>query len=321
MKTDIPILDLIDDFLINLDVRDNSRKKYHDALQYFIRYITINGDAKNITRKDILNYKKQLLDSKKAAMTVDNYLVPVRQFFKHLEETNITDNIAAGIHVGKKYLGYRKDYLRPEEVNRLLASINRSTPSGMRNYAIINLMVRTGMRCIEVSRLDVRDLSTDNGKWIIHIQRKGHYEKDSALGLTLKVVAPIAEYITVNELSNDSPMFLNHAQNYHGRITTLTISKVIKTQLRAIGIDNPRITAHSLRHTAAITALNSGATIYEVQQMLGHRSIETTQIYLRAIEAEKSLEGTAVRLLDGAYEIRNETGQKQEEQGKNSDNS
>lgn len=310
MKTDTPILNLIDDFLTNLDVRDNSRKKYSDSLQYFIKWITINGDVRNVVRKDILNYKRYLLDAKLASMTVDNYLVPVRQFYKHLEETGIADNIAAGIHVGKKYYGYRKDYLRPHQVSQLLSSINRSTPAGMRNYAIINLMVRTGMRCIEVARLDVKDLTTVDGKWIISIQRKGHWEKDGALGLTLKVVAPIAEYITENELSNDSPMFINHCWEANGsRITTLTISKIIKAQLRAISIDSPRITAHSLRHTAAITALNSGATIYEVQQMLGHRSVETTQIYLRAIEAEKGLEGTAVRLLDSAYEIQQKTAQ------------
>ena len=308
------ILDLVDEYLGNQDIRDNSRKKYADALRYFITHLVKNGvDPGDIKRKDIIEYKKHLIATNKALMTVDNYLVPIRQFFKYLEEGGIHDNIAAGIHSPRKYLGYRKDYLKPEQVHKLLSSIDRSTLVGKRDYAIINLMVRTGMRCIEVERANAKDLKIENGKWFIYIQRKGHYAKDSVLGITEKVMAPIADYFKERDLiEQPSPLFLNHAHSSNNtRITTLTISKIIKRHLREIGIDSPKITAHSLRHTAAITALNNSASLFEVQQMLGHRSSDTTQIYLRAIEEEKSREGTAVRLLDDAFDISNKKGQKQ----------
>lgn len=311
MNSSKPILQLMDEFLANQDIRENSRKKYRESLHVFIGWLTRNADVRNPQRSDILRYKQHLIDSGKTAMTVDNYLVSVRQFFKYLEEKGICDNVAAGVHSPKKYLGYRKGYLRPEEVNKLLSSFNRETLQGKRDYAIINLMVRTGMRCIEVERTHVQDLTIEGKHWIIGIQGKGHWEHDRPLGITDKVVAPIKEYLNALEnVIESAPLFCNHSyvSNKTG-ITTLTISKIIKRHLRMIGIDSVKISAHSLRHTAAITALRNGATLSEVQHMLGHRSPNTTMIYLSAIEEELRREGTAVGKMDNAYD----TGKKNSE--------
>jgi integrase/recombinase XerC/integrase/recombinase XerD len=304
MNSNKPILQLMDEFLANQDIRENSRKKYRDSLHVFIGWLTRNADVSNPQRSDIIRYKQWLIESGKAAMTVDNYLVSVRQFFKYLEESGIHDNVAAGVHSPKKYNGYRKGYLKPEEVNRLLSSINRSTLQGKRDYAIINLMVRTGMRCCEVARTNVQDLTIENNHWIIDIQGKGHMEKDRPLGITDKVVAPIKEYLSeLYNVTDASPLFSNHSYvSKDTRITTLSISKIIKKYLRLIGIDSVKISAHSLRHTAAITALRNGATVTEVQHMLGHRSPTTTMIYLSAIEEELRREGTAVGKMDNAYD-------------------
>jgi site-specific recombinase XerD len=221
-----------------------------------------------------------------------------------LEETGICYNVAAGIHSPKRYLGYRKEYLKPDQVTRLLTTINRLSIQGLRDYAVVNLMVRTGMRCTEVSRTNIKDLLIEVNNWIIYIQGKGHMEKDRALGLSLKVVNPIKEYISaLGEVDESGPLFRNHSYiSSNTRLSPVTISKFVKRYMRSIGIDSPKLTAHSLRHTAAITALKNGATLYEVSRMLGHRSIETTQIYVRAIEEEMSREGTAVRRLDNAYD-------------------
>jgi len=328
MNTDKPILQLMDDFLANQDIRENSRRKYRDNLHFFINWLTRNADVMEPKRSDIIMYKKYLIESGRASMTVDNYLAPIRQFFKYLEESGIHENIAAGIHSPKKYLGYRKGYLNPDQVSDLLASINRDIITGQRDYAIINLMVRTGMRCIEVTRADNKDLRYENNQWVIYLQRKGHWDKDRALGITNRVVSPIADYIRFANINDvvelpggaftklerkDHPLFCNHAYVSNGtRITPETISKMVKRHLRAIGIDSSKISAHSLRHTAAITALKNGAPLYDVQQMLGHRSSDTTQIYLRAIEEEKSREGTAVRLIDNAFKITKKKGKSRE---------
>lgn len=304
MNSSKPILQIMDDFLANQDVRENSRKKYRECLHVFIGWLTRNADVRNPKRCDIIRYKESLIKAEKKPMTIDNYLVSVRQFFKYLEESGIYENVAAGVSSPKKPIGYRKGYLKPDEVNKLLSCINRDTIQGKRDYAIINLMVRTGMRCIEVTRVNVQNLTKEGNHWIIDIQGKGHWAADRPLGLTERVVAPIKEYLNqIDDINESSPLFHNHSYVSHGtRITTLTISKIIKRNLRLIGIDSSKITAHSLRHTAAITALRNGATLSEVQHMLGHRSPNTTMIYLRAIEEELRREGTAVGKMDNAYD-------------------
>jgi site-specific recombinase XerD len=300
MNTEKPILQLMDEFLSYQDIRENSRKKYRDNLHVFIRWLTCNADPVNPTRESVLRYKTYLIDSGRTTATVDNYLAPVRQFFEYLQNEGIHNGI--GRVRSPKKDGYSKEYLKPDQVKSLLRSIDRNRVVGCRDYAIINLMLRTGMRCIEVSRADVRDLRQENGQWVLYIQGKGRWSKDRAIGVTPKIVDPIADYITIHELKQDSPLFLNHAHvSKNTRITTLSISKIVKRYLRAIGIDTDRITAHSLRHTAAITALKAGADILAVKAMLGHRSVETTMIYQRAIEEERGRDGTAIRLMDNAY--------------------
>ena len=302
MNTDKPILQLMNEFLVNQDILENSRKKYRDNILVFIGWATINANVRDLQRSDIIRYKEWLGKSERAVSTIDNYLAPVRQFFKYLAECDIHKNITIGVKSPKKGHGYSKDYLKPEQVGKLLSSINKETESGLRDYAIINLMVRTGMRCIEVSRANVKDLQLEEDRWMLYIQGKGRWSKDRALGITQKIVAPVASYIDAHALTENSPMFLNHSYvSRNTRITTVSISKIVKKYLRVIGIDTVKISAHSLRHTAAITALKNGADLLAVMSMLGHSKVETTMIYQRAIEEERGRDGTAIRLMDDAY--------------------
>lgn len=300
MNTDKPILNLVDDFLAGQDIRENSKKKYKDNLTVFITWLTKNGDVHNPQREDILRYKGDLMRIGRTPSTIDIYLAPVRQFFEYLQNEGIHNGI--GRVRSPKKEGFSKGYLQPFQVTELLQSFNRNTIQGLREYAIVNLMVRTGMRCIEVSRSDVRDIKKENGAWVIYIQGKGRDAKDRILGITDKIVNPIIEYIETAELSNESPLFLNHSYvSNKTRITTLTISKIVKKHLRIIGLDSKKLTAHSLRHTAAITALKNGADILEVKSMLGHKRVETTMIYQRAIEEERGREGMGPRRLDDIF--------------------
>jgi integrase/recombinase XerC/integrase/recombinase XerD len=304
MNSPKPILQLMDDFLANHDVHESTRKRYRENLQMFIGWLTRNcTDIKNPLRADILRYKQYLIDSKLATTTIDAYLGPVRLFFTYLEEAKIYDNVSAGVHSPRRYLGYRKDYLRSEQVNALLISIDRSTITGKRDYAIISLMCNTGMRCVEVSRLDYLDIQKAKAGYSIAIQGKGHINKDRSIAVPDVLIAPIREYIhnRTMYLSNP-PLFVNHSYVANNtRFTQLSISKIIKKYMRAIDIDSSKLTAHSLRHTAAINAIKAGAKISDVQSMLGHRHSYTTDIYLRALEAESAEEGTAIRLLHDYY--------------------
>jgi integrase/recombinase XerD len=305
MILDKPILELLDQFLADQVISELARKKYRENLHVFITWLTRNaGDVKSPKRSDIIQYRTWLIDSKKAATTVDAYMVPVRQLFRYLEESNLYENIAAGVHSPRRYDGYRKSYLTREQVQQLLDIINTNRLTGKRDYAIINLMVNTGMRCIEISRLDLCDITPDKQGYRVAIQGKGRLYKDRSVHIPESMMFFIHHYLLEREDltgKNNPPLFINHSHCSSGRITPLTISKAIKRYLRAINIDSKKLTAHSLRHTAAINAIKAGAKITDVQSMLGHKYSSSTDIYLRALEAESAEEGTAVRLLNDYY--------------------
>jgi len=163
------------------------------------------------------------------------------------------------------------------------------TISDFRNYAIVNLMLRTGMRRCEVVRMNVEDIMIANNIYQLQIQRKGRTTKDQTITLDKAIVDPIQEYLSLrNIFADSSPVFINHSRyNINQRINEDYISRLAKESMRRIGIDRKDMTCHSFRHTAAITAIKAKALPYEVQQMLGHRSGSTTEIYFKAAEAEE----------------------------------
>lgn len=137
----------------------------------------------------------------------------------------------------------------------------------------------------------------------IRLQRKGHMEKDVEVGITSKMLEAIHDYIVCRgDITESDYLFVSHARGYkEAKLNPVMVSRIVKKRLREIGLNSKFLTCHSLRHTAAILSLKAGATIYDVQQMLGHVSIETTKIYLRAIEEETRINNRAVHTLDELF--------------------
>ncbi len=304
MNSEKPINVIVREFLEDQDVKPISRHQYKVNLNRWLYYcVRQKVDVRNPRRADVIAFKGFLQQQNRSPSTIDGYLTTVRKFFGWLELRGIYENVAIGVHSPKKYRGHRKGYLKPAQVTAMLTKMPRETMSDIRNFAIINLMLRTGIRRVEIQRMNVGDVYMVDGHPAIRLQRKGHDEKDQVIGITDKVLYPINDYLVLRcDIKDSDPLFINHSR-YHPdqRINEDTISRIIKKAIRSIGIDDSKITAHSLRHTAAITALRSGADLIEVQQMLGHTSIETTRIYTSAIDDELRLDNPAVRALEDAF--------------------
>ena len=136
------------------------------------------------------------------------------------------------------------------------------TEAGMRDFALLNLMLRTGLRDIEVVRADCGDIQTVSGVDVLYIQGKGRPGKDNYVVLTESALAPIRDYLGMRDDSRgSSPLFTSVARRNSGeRLTTRSVSRIVKEAMRKIGIDDPRYTAHSLRHTAITFSLLGGAS-------------------------------------------------------------
>ena len=155
-------------FLTDQDVKPSSRETYRKALKVFICWLS-DQDTHNPVREDILAYKEFLQAQGLSSFTVSGYMVAVRKFFEYLEATIGYPNVAKGIKGAKRSKGFRKDPLTVDQVRDLLNTINRATIQGLRDYALLNLMLRTGLRTIEIIRADIEDIRQQSGEAILWI--------------------------------------------------------------------------------------------------------------------------------------------------------
>lgn len=293
----------IEDFVAAQDVKQSSRNLYRRTIRQYIDWLGRNGKSLNgVTRADLIEYKDALLAEGKSTLTISSYVTSLRKFYEWAEANFLYPNIAKSIHNPKRTQQFRKEYLRPDQATDL---IEYCKGKSLRDYAIINLLLRTGMRTIEVVRADVGDITFKGGKRVLMVQGKGRLEKDNFVILTDKAYQPIAEYLkSRGKVADNEPLFLcesNH-NNKQGRLTTRTISFIAKEGLKAIGLDGKAYTAHSLRHTAGVNILKaSGWNIEVTQRALRHTNPATTQIYTALAVEEERLSNSGEVLLDSVY--------------------
>lgn len=249
--------------------------------------------------------------------TVLQYLRIVCQLFRWTAANGYYPDIAANIHAPKiKNETHRKDALTADEVRAIEDSIaeraqereqeaqeaykdtagriQRTTEQGKRLFAIYLLAVNAGLRTVEISRANIKDLETKNGQTRLYIWGKGHSEPDQRKPLAPEVAAAINDYLRsrTDKPTGASPLFVATGNRSGGkRIATTTISTMLKRAMQEAGFDSERLTAHSLRHSAAQAALRvSGNNIYTAQKYMRHSSPKTTEIYLHEDENTEKLE-------------------------------
>ena len=294
------VADVMDAYLAELDGTEKTRQTYARALRQYAGWLEANGKAlEQTTRADVLEYKRSLEAEKKAA-TVNLYLVAVRGLYTWLNAKVGYPNVAEGIKGVKKATQSSKDALTVTQAKDLL-NAPAEGEQGLRDKAMVTLMLRRGLRTVEVSRADVGDLRQVGGKSVLYVQGKGHAAKDDFVLIEGETERAIRLYLKARreaggDLAQDAPLFAGTGnRNKGGRLTTRAISQVAKNAMRAEGIDSPRLTAHSLRHSAVTFALMGGATVQDAQQMARHSNVATTMVYVHSLN---KLDGKAEGALD-----------------------
>ncbi len=276
---------LIEDFLAAQDVRPISKEVYRKGMERFFSWISSNG-IQQPDRKAILRFKTFLIELGLSANTVNSYLVAVKQFFCYLEGSRIYPDIAKGVKGVKQPRGHLREALTTSQVKEMLAMVDASTVKGKRDFAMINLMARTGLRTIEIVRADAGDIRQQGGEALLFIQGKGRDSKDDFVLLMDPALKPLKRYLRARECNGQgSPLFVSLSDRNKGeRLTTKTVRTLIKGYLRKVNIDSPKLCAHSLRHFFATHALKAGSPLLQVKEAMRHASIETTQKYLHNLE-------------------------------------
>lgn len=214
---------------------------------------------------------------------------------------NITDHLKNRVKVSN---GHKKDALSIKQAKALQKTIKGNSLKNLRDKAIIAVLLTTGIRTIECVRSNISDIRQIEGNYFLFVQGKGRSDKAESVLIAPKVYEKIQAYLKARKASGEkvlknSPLFVSTAnRNKNARLDTQTIRKMVKANLREIGIDTPTITCHSLRHTAATIMIQHGEKLYNVQMVLRHKSIATTMIYNNAVTRMKNrAEMTAARVL------------------------
>lgn len=295
------IEELIDRFIEAQDVKPSSKLVYRRTLKQYFNWVNSkNYLLSEIARPQLLEYKEELLNSKKNSLTVGSYITSVRRFYEWTEANKYYPNIAKGIKTPKRKQQFKKQPLLPAQATELLNYYQSKTP---RDYAIINLLLRTGLRTIEVIRASIEDIIFKGSQRVLLIQGKGRDEKDNFVLLTDKTYQPIAEYLaTRGKVNSSEPLFTSTSNNSKGEgLSTRTISYIAKEGLKAIGLDERSFTAHSLRHTTAVNILRGGGSLEQAQMTLRHSNPATTQIYTATLNEERRLQNSGEALIDTLY--------------------
>lgn len=269
-----------------MDIRENSLRTYATALRQFIKWITEN-QIRQPQRQDVIQFREDMGQTRKAA-TVQTYMIAVRQFFRWTAEEGLYPNIAdnvKGVNVSKLH---KKDALTKKQAQDVLKSLkDREDLRGLRDYAIILTAMAGGLRTIEIVRAnkgDLRARATDQEDLhVLYLQGKGRDDADEFVVIPEEVFQAIQKYQRARGKTKASaPLFASISnRNPGGRMTTRSASRIVKNAFIACGLDSDRLTAHSLRHTAATLALREGEPIQDVQQFLRHTNIDTTMIYIQ----------------------------------------
>lgn len=168
--------------------------------------------------------------------------------------------------------------LPPDQVERVLASIDRKTAMGRRDYAILLILARLGLRASEIRMLTLEDLDWQEGL----ITVRGKADRYSQLPLPADVGDAIADYLQHGRPTASSRcVFLRARAPVGGFKGQCGIGSIVKHALARAGVDSPRKGAHQFRHGLACQMLRQGASLSEIGELLRHRSPQTTAIYAK----------------------------------------
>lgn len=204
----------------------------------------------------------------------------LRSFFRFLlRYAKIQVDLAACVPtVANWQLSSTPKYLSAEEIQRLLDACNRSTSTGRRDYAVLILIARLGLRAGEVVALEIDDIDWRAGE--IMVRGKGLFH--DRLPLLTEPGEALAAYLrTGRPRSRSRQVFVRMKAPHTGFAGPSTVSTIVRRALERAAIHSPTKGAHLLRHTLATTMLQQGASMAEIGEVLRHRSPNTTEIYAK----------------------------------------
>ena len=281
------IEELIKDYLDYLEIEKNrsasTRANYERYLKRFVKFAKIK-DVSDITENTIRNFRVHLARSEAdlKKRTQAYYVIAIRNFLKYLAVHDYKTVSPDKIEL-PKVPTRQISIVRYEDLERLLSAPEGKSLKALRDRAILETLFSTGLRVSELCSLD-RFINVDRGE--ITIRGKG--EKLRVVFLSDRAKDAIKNYMKKRSDAEEALFIsISHGKSPKvlGRIVPRTVERLVAKYARAAGITG-KVTPHQLRHQFATDLLSNGADLRSVQELLGHSSITTTQIYTHVTNRE-----------------------------------
>lgn len=256
----------------------NTVESYMSDLRHFAHYILRQWDVgpRKVEREMIERYLGLLYERGSRKTSQARSLSGIRSFFNFLLLEEKIETSPAEFITTPKFGRQLPDVLTTEEIDRIIAAIDPTTPKGRRDGAMLEVLYSCGLRASELTALRMSDLFFGEG--YIRVIGKGDKQRLVPVSTTARdrIQCWLDDRRTMDATGRDNEIvFLN---NRGGQLTRVMVFTIIKEAVRRAGIDK-RISPHTFRHSFATHLLEGGASIRQVQEMLGHESILTTEIY------------------------------------------
>lgn len=281
----------VTDFLEYCEVTKNLSQKtienYHHYLYRFSRFAKVNTPISKIDMPMVQRYRiflNRYLDdfnlplSKK---TQSYHLIALRAFLKFLQKNDLKTLSPEKIELPKTE-ARMVEFLTRDELERLFKSCDTSNLRGARNRAILEILYSTGLRVSELTSLNREHINLETREFSV----RGKGKKPRIVFLSERAVQKMSDYMRMRKDSL-TPLFINtksprasedKSKNERARLTPVSVQTIVRKAALEAGIVK-KVTPHTLRHSFATELLMNGADIRSVQEMLGHASITTTQVY------------------------------------------
>lgn len=277
------IQEVMDRFTVHLTVEKglsaNTAEGYADDVHKLIAYLnTVGMGIENATADNLENFVCTLHDVGIQPRSQARIISGIKSFYRYLKLEGYVEKNPTSMLTRPKIGRHLPDVLTIGEIDRMIACIDMSKPEGIRNRAIVETLYGCGLRVSELVDLRLSDVYDDEEYVIVH--GKGDKQRlvpisPVALELISNYVDQVRSMLTVKRGSEDV-LFLNRRG---GKMSRVMIFYIVKELCELAGI-RKQVSPHTLRHSFATHLLEGGANLRAIQQMLGHESITTTEIYV-----------------------------------------
>lgn len=299
-----PLEDLIENYLFEKDITFETRAFYKSILKQYLNYIKSN-QILYATTEDVIKYIDTIRSKGFSSQWIHHQITVVKGLYQYLSlnqarldldsvyKFDITESMK-NIKIERKL---SKSILTAEQAKHLILYLkdHRKYSWHYRDYAIIYVMMMTGLRSIEIRRARIKDLKMMNEKYVLYVHGKGRSLSDEFVNISNRCYEAIMDYLNVRKDKNPY-LFVSRSKRSIKPMSHTIFNGIFKRILKDSKLTDTHMTAHLLRHTAASFNLERGGSLESTKKLLRHTQMSNTRIYTHV--RDTSFDETVTKLED-----------------------